>query len=176
MTEVAYAAAVLLAGVFAWAGLVKLADRRRTTATFAGLGLPFPAALGTAVPMAELALAVGLLLVPAIAASAALGLLAAFTTFLVRAVRAGSEVGCGCFGSARSDPVSWVEVARNVALAGAAVVAGFATGPVLPGLEAVVLTTTTAALAAVLLALADLRHRTGHVFALDLGPDAGGTR
>lgn len=178
MTDVAYTAAVFLAGVFAWAGLAKLADRRRTTATFAELGLPVPAVLGTAVPVTELALALGLLLVPAVAAFAALGLLAAFTTFLVRAVRAGSQVGCGCFGSARSDPVSSVEVARNLALACAAVVAGFATGPVLPGLDAVVLTTTAGALAAVLLALADLRRRTGHVFALDLalGPDVDGAR
>lgn len=172
MNEVAYVAAVLLAGLFAWAGVAKLTDRGRATRTFAAFGLPAPRLLGTAVPVVELVLAVGLLVIPAVAAYAALGMLAAFTTFLVRAVRAGVKVGCGCFGSARDEPVSAVEVLRNALLAGAAVVASFSTGPVVPGLAAVVLASTAAALAAVVLALADLRRRTGHVFGIDPGPGA----
>lgn len=175
MSEVAYATAVLLAGLFAWAGAAKLADRRRTSETFAALGLPAPRVLGTAVPAAELTLAAGLLVAPAISAYAALAMLAGFTTFLVRAVRAGVDVGCGCFGSARAEPVSSVEVLRNAILAGATVVAGFAVGPVLPGLDAVILVSTVAALGAVVIALADVRRRTGRVFGpdLDMGPGAG---
>jgi len=171
MSEVAYGAALVLAILFAWAGVAKLADRGRTTRTFAAFGLPAPKILGTAVPVVELVLAAGLVIVPAVAAYAALGMLAAFTTFLVRAVRAGVDVGCGCFGSARDEPVSTVEVLRNALLACAAVVASFSTGPVVPGLDAVVLVSTAVALAAVVLALADLRRRTGHVFGMDL--DAG---
>jgi len=171
VSEVAYATALVLAVLFAWAGAAKLADRGRATRTFAAFGLPAARVLGTAVPVVELLLAAGLVVVPAVAAYAALGMLAAFTTFLVLAVRAGVEIGCGCFGSARDEPVSTVEVLRNVLLAGAALVASFATGPVVPGLDAVVLVSTAVALAAVLLALADLRRRTGRVFGVDL--DAG---
>ncbi len=176
MTEVAYATAVVLAGLFAWAGAAKLADRRRTTTTFAAFGLPAAGLLGTAVPVAELGLAVGLLVVPVIASFAALALLAAFTTFLVRAVRAGVDVGCGCFGSARAEPVSTVEVLRNALMAGAALVTTFADRPLVPGLDAIIVVSTTAALAAVVLALADLRRRTGSAFGIDLsfGPGAEG--
>lgn len=176
MTDVAYATAVVLAAVFAWAGAAKLADRARTASTLRAFGLPAASALAVAVPSTELVLAAGLLVVPAVAAYAALGLIAAFTTFLVRAVRAGVDVGCGCFGSARSEPVSTVEVLRNVMLAGAAVIASFSTGPVAPGLDAVILVSTAAALAAVALALADVRRRTGRVFGLGVGdsvPDGG---
>ena len=174
MNETAYGTAVLLAGLFAWAGAAKLADRDRTARTFAAFGLSAPALLSTVVPVAELVLALGLLVVPAVAAYAALGLLAAFTTFLVRAVRAGVDVGCGCFGSARAEPVSSVEVLRNGLLAAGALIASFATGPVVPGLDAVILVSTAAALAAVVAALADLRRRTGHVFGVELaiGPES----
>lgn len=161
MSEIGYVAAVLLAGLFAWAGASKLVARGRTTQTFTDFGLPAPGVLGTVLPVAELALAVGLLAIPSVAAFIALGLLAAFTTFLVRAVRAGAEVGCGCFGSAQAEPVGVVEVVRNGLMAGAALAASFATGPRIPGLDAVLAASTAAALAA--LALAGLRRRASHV-------------
>lgn len=176
MNEVAYATALVLAAVFAWAGAVKLADRRRTAATFAGLGLPGPAVLAGAVPAAELVLAAGFVVVPRAAAAVSLVLLAAFTAVLVRAVRAGADVGCGCFGSARAEPVSGVEVLRNACLAGAAVVVLAGSEPAAPGVEAVVLVGTAVAVVAVVLALADLRRRTGHLLSVDLrhGPAAPG--
>jgi len=161
VNEIGYVAAVLLAGLFAWAGASKLVARGRTTQTFAAFGLPAPGVLGTVLPVAELALAIGLIAVPGVAAYIALGLLAAFTTFLVRAARAGSEVGCGCFGSARAEPLGVVEVLRNGLMAGAALTASFATGPRVPGLDAVLVVSTPAALAAV--ALAALRRRTSQV-------------
>ena len=43
MNETAYGTAVLLAGLFAWAGAAKLADRDRTARTFAAFGLSAPA-------------------------------------------------------------------------------------------------------------------------------------
>lgn len=177
MSDVPYATAVVLAGIFAWAGAAKLADRRGTTATFAAFGLPAAGLLGTAVPVTELLLAVGLLTVPALAAYAALALLAAFTTFVVRAVRAGVDVGCGCFGTASAEPVSTVEVLRNVLLTGAAVVASFAAGPLVPDLPSVILVAAVTALAAVALALGR-RRRTGSALAaghLPPGPGPGGT-
>lgn len=162
MSDVAYAAAVLLAGVFAWAGASKLLQRDRTTRTFAAFGLPAPSVLSTAVPGIELLLALGLLLIPAVAAYAALALLAAFTTFLVRAVRAGSHVGCGCFGSSSTAPVSSADVLRNGFLGGCALITTFATGPTVPGLGAILLVAAAAAVA--ILAVASRRggaRRTG---------------
>lgn len=163
MSDVAYVTAVLLAGLFAWAGVAKLVDRERTARTFAAFGLPAPVLLGSAVPVVELALAVCLLAFPAPAALAALGLLAAFTTFLVRAVRAGVDVGCRCFGSARTEPVSSVEVLRNGLLGGAAIVASFATGPVVPGPGAVLLVGGAAVAAAAAVAHAGQRRRASTV-------------
>ena len=157
MGEIGYAAAVLLAGLFAWAGAAKLAARERTRDSFAAFGLPSPGLLAVALPVGELALALGLLTVPAVASFVALGLLAAFTTFVVRAARGGAEVGCGCFGSARAEPVGAVEVVRNGLMAAAALAASFATGPVVPGVGAVLVVTVAAALGG--LTLTGLRRR-----------------
>lgn len=164
MSDVGYAAAVVLAVVFAWAGTAKLADRHRTATTLAALGLPRASLLGTALPIVEIALGAGLLAVPATAAYAALALLAAFTTFLVRAVGTGVPVPCGCFGSASARPVSAVEIARNLLLGAAAVVATFATGPRVPGPGAVLVALAATAIGAAALAGAGSRRRaTGAV-------------
>lgn len=137
MDEVAYAAALALAAVFAWAGVAKLASRAATERAFRGLGLVAPRGLAVGVPVAELVLAAGLLAAPAEAAIAALAVLAGFTTFLVRSLGRGEAGGCGCFGTSHPAPVSSVDLARNAVLALAAVVAAFAPGPVAPGPAAV---------------------------------------
>lgn len=167
MGDVGYAAALVLAVVFAWAGAAKLAARRATERTFRAFGLPVPKALAVAVPLVELALGAGLVIAPAGAAVVALVVLAGFTALLVRAMRAGVEVGCGCFGTASHEPMSWVELVRNGFLAVAALVATAAdTG--LPSLPAVLGVGGATAVAAVVLALCDLRRRTGSAVALDL--------
>lgn len=160
MSEVGYVAALLLAGLFAWAGVAKLSSPHRTRQTFTAFGLPAPRVLGTALPLAELALAVGLVAFPAVASYVALGLLVGFTTFLVRAVQGGTDVGCGCFGSARAEPVGMVELLRNVLMACAAVAASFATAPTVPNPGAVLVVLTATALTG--LGLAHLRRRTPH--------------
>ncbi|MBW3551734.1 MAG: hypothetical protein KY442_13400 [Proteobacteria bacterium] len=137
MDEVAYAAALALAAVFAWAGVAKLVSRAATERAFRGLGLVAPRGLAVGVPATELALATGLVVAPAEAAIAALAVLAGFTTFLVRSLGRGEAGGCGCFGTSRPAPVSGVDVARNGLLALAAVVAAFASGPTVPGPGAV---------------------------------------
>jgi uncharacterized membrane protein YphA (DoxX/SURF4 family) len=149
MEGLGYAAALLLAVVFARAGVTKLGDRGGTARSFAALGLPPGAAV--AVPVVELVLALALLLIPGWAAAGALALLAAFSTFLVRAVRAGVRAPCNCFGSARHAPVSWVELARNGILAIAATVALTADGPTVPDPAAIALVAGAAALAVVAL-------------------------
>ena len=165
MEGVAYCSALVLAGVFAWAGAAKLRDPAGTRRSFTGLGLPGSFVVG--VPVAELALAVGLMVVPPWAAVAALALLAAFTTVLIGALRAGSDVGCGCFGTSRREPVSFVEVVRNGLLAVAAAVAVAADRPLVPDIEHVVLVSTATALAGLALALCDLRRRTGRIVAVE---------
>jgi uncharacterized membrane protein YphA (DoxX/SURF4 family) len=170
VNEVGYTAALLLAGVFGWAGLAKLRARDATERTFRAFGLAAPRALAVGAPVTELTLAGGLVVLPGWAALVALAVLVGFSTILVRAMRAGVDVGCGCFGTARREPVSFVELARNGLLAGAAVVAAQAGAPTWPDLPAVILVATAAALAAVVLALCDLYRTTGHLLRIDLRP------
>ena len=168
MEGIGYTSALLLAGVFAWAGAAKLTDRASTRRSFIGLGLP--SSFAVAVPVAELALAIALVLVPGWAAVAALALLAAFTTVLAGALRRGIEVGCGCFGTSRHDQVSFVELVRNGMLAVGAAAALGASRPVTPDVDELVLVTVAAALGCLVLALLQLRRRTGGIVRLDLPP------
>jgi len=166
MHGLGYAAALVLAAVFARAGAAKLGTREATEATFTAFGLPRSAAV--AVPLAELALAVALVVAPGWGAAFALALLAGFTTFLARAVRAGVQAGCNCFGSARRVPVSWVELVRNGWLAAAGVVALSASQPTVPHAGAV------AAIAgATAVAMASLRVAEDHRRHSDEGPPTG---
>lgn len=137
MTGLPYLAALVLAAVLAWAAVAKLRTRDATAAAFRRLGLPAPGVLAPGVPAAELGVAVGLVVVPGWAAAVALALLAAFTTVLVRALREGTGLGCGCFGSTVA-PVSPVDLVRNAMLAACAVVALAAAEPVVPDPGAVV--------------------------------------
>jgi uncharacterized membrane protein YphA (DoxX/SURF4 family) len=163
-----YAAAALLAAVFAWAGAAKLRQAAVTERTFRAFGLPAPAVLARGVPLVELGLAAGLVVAPGWAAAVALAVLAGFTTVLLRAMRAGVEVGCGCFGTARREPVSSVEIVRNGMLAVAAAAALLADRPAAVGLDDVIAVTTAAAIGAVVLALLELRRATGTVWRMEL--------
>lgn len=163
MDELGYTSALVLAVLFAWAGGAKLAARAPTAASFRGLGLPAAEELAFAVPLAEIAVAAGLVIVPRPAAWIAIGLLAAFTVVLVRAVGRGLDVGCACFGAARREPVSVVDVIRNALLIVLAAVATRA-GTEWPGLAAVVLVTTAAALGRVALEALALRLELGQLW------------
>ena len=132
MEGMAYAAALALALVFATAGITKLRRRSATARAFASLGLASPGALAVGVPVAELGLATGLVVVPEWTGIVALAVLAGFTTFVVRAVRRGERQGCGCFGTARPAPMGAAEVVRNGWLALGATLAAFSSGPVVP--------------------------------------------
>ncbi len=163
--EVAYAAALALAAVFAVAGTAKLRRRATTERTFRSLGLRASPALALGVPLAELVLAVGLVVVPDVASLAALAVLVGFTTFVLLAIRRGAAVGCGCFGSSRVAPVGGAEVVRNAFLAVAALVATFADRPVVPRpstLVAVALTGGAAAAVVAVVARRRMRSLGGH--------------
>jgi hypothetical protein len=152
MHGIAYAAALVLAAVLATAAIAKLRDRRGTAESFGALGLPLAVARG--VPPLELALAVGLVVVPGWAAIGALVLLAAFTTFLVRSLRHGVVVPCRCFGGHREEPISATDVFRNALLFTTAAIALTAGGPTRPAAGALAATVAVTTLAAAALAAA----------------------
>ena len=161
MNDIEYTLAVGLALVFAWAGVAKLLAPGPTARSFAALGVP--PRLARVVPFVELGLAAAMVVAP-ITAVASLMLLGVFTIVLVGA---DDGVRCACFGSASSEPVSWVQIVRNGFLAAAAAIASGAT-PHIPSLAAVLTTAGIAAIALLVLALADLKRKTGAVLALDL--------
>jgi uncharacterized membrane protein YphA (DoxX/SURF4 family) len=177
VTDLAAAAALVLAAVFAWAGVAKLRHAATTTASFTGLGLPAPAVLARAVPLIELVVGAGLVFAPAFAAWIALALLLAFTVVIGRAVTSGSTVSCACFGSGAGSeddrPVSALELVRNAGLGGLAIVAGGAGAGAVswPALPALVIVTVLVALARVAFAAVELRRLGGHVWSTPLPGD-----
>jgi peroxiredoxin len=112
-------ARLLLAVLFAVAGLAKLGRRTETESTLAAFGVaPLrrrPIAL--ALPAAELAVAVALL--PAASAPyagvAAALLLGIFSFEVARVLAAGEQVDCNCFGSLGVDRITRWTLVRNVA-------------------------------------------------------------
>jgi len=138
LADLGMAAACLLAATFAWAGAAKLSRPADTAQAFGELGLAKVSVLARVVPPVELLLAVALLAAPGPGGAAALVLLFAFSTVLVRALRRGVEVRCACFGQAGGPALSAVDLLRNGflgALAVLAVAAGVA--PRVPSLAAV---------------------------------------
>lgn len=172
MAGIATCAAVLLAALFAAAGIAKLRDHGATSATFRDLGLPRPSLLGRAVPVSELAVAVLLLVSPAVGGLAALAALGFFTTVLATRLRAGTQAGCGCFGTTGDQPISFVELVRNAVFASFAVAALFAPALVRPGLADVITATTGALVGLLVLALCGLRRDVGSVWDNTLAGEA----
>lgn len=129
-----YVCAVVLAAVFVRAGTAKLARLDQTEVSFAGLRLPAAGLLARLVPVVELTLAVLLVAFPPLGGVASLIILVVFTAVLLPAIASGVQVSCSCFGAARADPVSRVDLVRNVLLAGLAVTAVFTSAPTMPSL------------------------------------------
>jgi uncharacterized membrane protein YphA (DoxX/SURF4 family) len=154
-----YACAVLLAAVFMRGGAAKLARPAQAATSFVALGVPAAATAARAVPVVELLVAVALLATPRAGAIAALALLLAFTAALARAVQAGSQAPCNCLGAAHTDPVSAVDIVRNVLLLTLALAGVTAPAPVVPGPPAVVVAVVAAACAVGLLSKLRTRER-----------------
>ena len=121
-TGVGYAAAVALAAIFAIAAVAKLRNLAATERDFIGLGLPRASFFARFVPLAELSIVALLLIVPPAGAIAALISLAFFTTFLIGRLRAGVHAPCACFGASKAQPISAVDVIRNLLLMALAIV------------------------------------------------------
>ncbi len=137
-TGVGYTAAVTLAVLFALAAVAKLRNPDETVRSFRDLGVPNPEATGRLLPLPELATVVLLVVVPSAGGLVSLVLLAFFTTFVVRRIRAGVSAPCNCFGDIASRPLSWLAVARNGIFMVLAALALLTTRPVRPTLTDVV--------------------------------------
>lgn len=124
MNMILLAVRLLLAAVFAVAGVAKLIDRRGAERAVTDLGLPQTAAplLAWIVPVTELTVAAGLL--PAASAwwggVAALVLLAAFTAAIAINLLRGRAPDCHCFGQLTAGPIGRGTLVRNLLLMTAA--------------------------------------------------------
>jgi uncharacterized membrane protein YphA (DoxX/SURF4 family) len=128
---------LVLAAVFATAGLAKLRDREGTRTALTGFGAPTAAipALSLLLPLAELAVAGCLLVDPMVrtGGAGALLLLAAFSAAIAVSLAQGRTPDCHCFGRLHSAPIGAGTLVRNLVLAAlsALVVAGGAGAGVL---------------------------------------------
>jgi methylamine dehydrogenase accessory protein MauD len=121
MNTVLLTARLVLAVVFAVAGISKLTDREGSRQAMSDFGLPavLAAPFGLLLPLAELAVAVAL--VPATTAwwgaVGALVLLLLFVAGIGVNLARGRKPDCHCFGQLHSAPAGWKTLARNGALA-----------------------------------------------------------
>jgi hypothetical protein len=178
---VGYGLAVILAAVFAVAALAKARQPAATARSLAAFGIPAPALVARVLPVAEAALAVGLVVVPGPAAWAALVLLVGFSVVLAVGRRHGVTSPCACLGGgsgrgatgADEEPATpAAELVRNGLLAAAAVLATGAGEPTWPGLPEAMAVVAGAAIAAVIVAAVRLKEITGFLFRVPW-PDGG---
>lgn len=109
---------ILLAGIFALAGVAKFIDLKGSEKAFQDFGVPKPLAMPGAVALsvAEIGIAVLLLFVETswFGAIAALGLLLLFIGQMIYQLARGNAPDCHCFGQLHSEPVSPISILRNV--------------------------------------------------------------
>ena len=112
---------ILLAGIFALAGVAKFIDLKGSEKAFQDFGVPKPLAMPGAVALsvAEIAIAVLLLFVDTswFGAIAALSLLLLFIGQMIYQLARGNAPDCHCFGQLHSEPVSPISILRNVLFA-----------------------------------------------------------
>lgn len=108
---------IVLAAVFAVAGLTKLLDRPGSRRAMIDFGVPvaLAGAFGIALPLAEITVAAAL--VPAatawLAAAVALALLLLFCVGIGANLARGRRPACRCFGQIHASPVGWRTLVRN---------------------------------------------------------------
>jgi hypothetical protein len=133
-----YTAAIVLAGLLVVAAVAKAVAPDETRRSFQALGVPNPDSAARLVPLPEFAAAVLLVVVPAVGGIATLMLLAFFSTFILTRLRAGVVAPCACFGATSAQPLSWLAIARNAAMAVLAIAALATLHPVRPTVADVV--------------------------------------
>jgi len=113
-----------LSVVFGVAGVAKLLDRKGTREAVTNFGAPasWSAPLGLLLPLAEIAIALGLLFSTTAWASAltALVLLGLFIAAISINLSRGRAPECHCFGQIYSRPLGWRTLVRNIVFAFAA--------------------------------------------------------
>jgi peroxiredoxin/uncharacterized membrane protein YphA (DoxX/SURF4 family) len=126
MTTAVLAIRMLLAAVFAVAGIAKLRDLEGSRAAMRDFGVPpgLAGVAGVLLPLVELAVAVALVPTSTArgAAVVALLLLLAFIWGIANALRRGESPDCHCFGQLHSAPAGKGTLARNAVLAALALV------------------------------------------------------
>jgi len=172
MDELASISAIALAIVLATAAFAKLRRPDQTAGDFAMLGLPLPKLFSRLVPLAELAVSILLIAAPGWGGVAAFVLLAGFTALLVSLIRSGQQVACSCFGAVSDEPVSLVEVARNVVLLLMAAMAATTTTLVVPSFAAIVAFSAAGVISAVAIQLVAFRRDVGVIWSTQLAGEA----
>jgi methylamine dehydrogenase accessory protein MauD len=126
---------LIVAVVFVLAGVGKLFDLPGSVLAAEGFGVPqrFSRFVGYTLPIAEIAIAIGLVSVATapIAAAAGTALMLAFIVVISITLARGERPDCHCFGALHSAPIGWQTLVRNglIALgAGLVFVAGPGTG------------------------------------------------
>jgi hypothetical protein len=164
--------AVLVASLFATAAVTKAMAPSATVAEATALGVPLPRLAARLLPPVELVVAGLLVAVPRSGAMVALLFLAAFTAVLVRAIRAGTTVSCGCLGALSREPVTYSTVARNGVLAAMAAAALAVPAPVVPDLASAMAAVSVVLIAFLAIQLLSLRYRIGRVWSVALAGEA----
>jgi peroxiredoxin len=114
---------LVLAAVFLVAGIAKLVNGSASSQALRDFGAPrLVQPLGALLPPLEMAVAAGLLFVPAAwyAAWGALALLGTFIAGIAVNLARGHQPACNCFGQLHSRPISWRTLVRNGVLAACA--------------------------------------------------------
>src|SRR4051794_10712615 len=114
-------ARLVLAGVFAVAGVAKLLDREGSREGLEGFGVPKNIAAPGSIVLPVVEIAIAILLLPVAtawyAAIGALVLLLAFIAGIAYNMSKGRAPDCHCFGSLHSEPAGWSTLIRNGVLA-----------------------------------------------------------
>jgi peroxiredoxin/uncharacterized membrane protein YphA (DoxX/SURF4 family) len=117
-------ARLVLAAVFAVAGIAKLLDQPGARQALTGFGVPTRLAppLALLLPVVELAVAVALLPLASAwwGAAGAFGLLCLFLAAIAISLARGQAPDCHCFGQLHSEPAGWSTLLRNAGLAAVA--------------------------------------------------------
>ena len=126
MADLTLAIRLRLAAVFAVAALAKLLDLDAARQAVAAFGVPRPlvAPVAVVLPVAELAVAVALLVTASAIAGAvgAIVLLAMFVAGIAVSLARGRPPDCQCFGRIHSEIVSPKTIVRDAVMAGGAAV------------------------------------------------------
>jgi peroxiredoxin/uncharacterized membrane protein YphA (DoxX/SURF4 family) len=112
---------MLLAGIFALAGIAKFLDLKGSRKAFMDFGIPPQFAMPGAVMLSIVEIAIAALLIPTqtswYAAVAALSLLVLFIIQMTYQLARGNAPDCHCFGQIHSEPVSAKSIVRNIVFA-----------------------------------------------------------